>query len=434
MYRTRKIILLSLIAVTSVLPVFYVRLNEPEAILNVYKLAAKVGSICGTMLIAWQVLLGYRGFAGKVLPDLLWVQAVHKKIGRYVMFLIALHPVFITFYYIEKNNPNPLLLQGGLQLAGWVAVGMAAFLIFLFVVAVSVFWRDKISYTAWYNTHLTAYLALPMIFVHSFPIGQTLETTGLRTFWQLLLAAVAAVYILRFLKWLGLGTGQYVVSEIEHLGTQMVRITVSCRKNPVVPQTGQFIYFRRGLWSQGRPYTVSEYDEQTGSLSISVKAMGRSSTGLLSIQPGEKVFIEGPYGVFLKEAIESHRPLVMIAGGIGITPFYRLLDEFAGEADREMHLFYGNKHVSDIAYRHEIDEVKEQQKPVKVTHVISEQEQFEGETGFITVDVLKKYLQRALADYEYLLCGPPVMIEKIIAQLRAAGIGPSHIHTELFSS
>jgi predicted ferric reductase len=433
MYRTRKIVLLSLIAVSSVLPVFYVRLNE-DTLLNVYKLAAKFGSICGTMLIAWQFLLGFRGFAGKMLPDLLWILDVHKKIGRYILFLVALHPIFITLYYIEKNNPNPLLLQGGAQLAGWVAVGMAAFLIFLFIVVVSVFWRDKISYTAWYNTHLTAYLALPLIFVHSFPIGQTLETTGLRTFWQLLLTVVAALYIVRFLKWLGIGTGQYVVSEIEHLGTQMVRITVSPRKNPVVPQTGQFIYFRRGLWSQGRPYTVSEYDPQTGSLSVSVKAMGKSSTGLLSIQPGEQAFIEGPYGVFLKEAIESQRPLVLIAGGIGITPFYRLLDEFAGKGDREMHLFYGSKHVSDIAYRHEIEEVKAQEKPVNVTHVISEEEQFEGEKGFITVDVLKKYLQRTLSDYEYLLCGPPAMIEKIKSQLQAAGIGRSHIHTELFSS
>jgi len=429
MYRNRKLILLLLIAITAALPAFYVRLNEPSALLNLYKLVAKVGSICGTMLIAWQFLLGYRGFAG-----LLWVLHLHRTIGKYVLFLVVLHPVFITLYYLEKGKPNPLLLQGGPSLTPWVAVGMAAFLVFLFVVVVSVFWREKMSFTWWYNTHLTAYLALPMIFIHSFPIGQTLETTSLYTFWRFLLALVIAVYIVRFLRWLGIGTGRYVVTEIEHLGPQTARITAAPRNNPVLPQPGQFVYFRRGLWSQGRPYTVSEYDPQTGSLSISVKAHGKSSTGLLSIQPGENVFIEGPYGVFLKEAIETGRPLVMIAGGIGITPFYRLLDEYAGKGDREMHLFYGNKHVGDIAYRHEIEQVKQDEKPINVTHVISEQQQFEGETGFITVDLLKKYLQRALSEYEYLLCGPPVMIEKIKSQLRAAGIGRSHIHTELFSS
>lgn len=425
--------LLGLIAVTCMLPMLYVRMDEPSVMLNLYKLLAKAGSIGGTVLLAWQFLMGYRGFTGKALPDLLWVLKVHTYIGRFILFLIALHPVFITLYYLEHGRANPLLLEGETAFRAYVSVGMAAFLIFIFVAVTCVFLKSRLSYTWWYIVHVTAYAALPLLFLHSFSIGQTLESTGLRYFWQGLLAFIAVLYVLRFLNWLGVGLGRYRVTEVEHLGPAMIRITCSVEKRPIEPQTGQFVYFRRGLWSQGRPYTVSQYDRQTGKLSISVKAQGKSSSGLLSIQLGERVFVEGPFGVFMQKAMESQRPLVLIAGGIGITPFYRLLDEHAGKNDREMHLFYGNKCIDEIAYQEEIEEVSDQAKPVRVTHVLSEEEQFEGEKGFISIALLKKNLRRDLSEYEYLLCGPPAMIDKLKAELITEGIKPEHIHYELFS-
>lgn len=434
MYRNRKILLATAIAVTCLLPLLYVRLDEPSLRLNIYKLLAKSGSICGTVLLVWQFLLGYRGFIGKALPDLLWALRLHRGIGQYTLFLIILHPIFITLYYLEHERGNPLVLQGEAAFAAYVAVGTAAFLLFVFVVVLSVFLKPRISYTWWYTSHLTAYAALPFVFIHSFPIGQTLDTTGLRFVWQLLLGLTAALYIARTLNWLGVGLASYRVTEVEHLGPQMVRITCTPERKIIEPGTGQFVYFRRGIWSQGRPYTVSEYDSATGRLSISVKAQGKSSAGLLSIQLGEKVFVEGPFGVFLNKALESKRPLVMIAGGIGITPFYRLLDEHAGKNDREMHLFYGNREISEIAYKQEIQELHEEVEPVRVTHVLSEEERFEGEKGFISVELLKKHLRKDLSAYEYLLCGPPVMIDKLKAELVTEGIDSRQIHYELFVS
>ena len=49
--RGRKIILVVAIVVTSVLPLAFLRLNEPRLDLNVYKVLAKAGSLCGTVLI-----------------------------------------------------------------------------------------------------------------------------------------------------------------------------------------------------------------------------------------------------------------------------------------------------------------------------------------------------------------------------------------------
>lgn len=77
--RVRKIAIVVAVVLTSIIPVLFVPLNEPRADLNVYKLLAKAGSLCGTMLIVWQFLLGWRTLAGRVVVDLIWVLDLLRK-------------------------------------------------------------------------------------------------------------------------------------------------------------------------------------------------------------------------------------------------------------------------------------------------------------------------------------------------------------------
>ncbi len=148
-----------------------------------------------------------------------------------------------------------------------------------------------------------------------------------------------------------------------------------------------------------------------------------------STRPGEKVFIDGPYGVFLHHASRSERPFVLIAGGIGITPFYRLLHDWRAEQAEELFLFYGNRTRDEIVYQQETEALEH----VRVVHVLSDEEDYPGETGYITPNLLKKYLPRGLAEYEFLICGPPVMTTKLEAALDEQGVPREQIHHELFS-
>jgi 3-phenylpropionate/trans-cinnamate dioxygenase ferredoxin reductase subunit len=118
----------------------------------------------------------------------------------------------------------------------------------------------------------------------------------------------------------------------------------------------------------------------------------------------------------------------MIAGGIGITPFYRLLTE--PHADRlQAVLFYGSQTTDEIIYRTALDHMD----PVTVVHVISDQPDYPGEKGFITKELIEKYVHHDLKECEFLLCGPPVMIQKVEPMLSEAGIPAKQIHHELFS-
>ncbi len=422
----RKKMLILAMAVTAVFPLVFLRLDEPTFKLNVFKLLAKAGSLCGTMLLIWQCLLGYRVIGGRLVRDFIWVLHVHKTVGQYALLLILLHPVFITLFYVQKHKGNPLTLSVGFPFDLYVFIGMLAFAMFLVVVVTSVFFRAKMDFKPWYGLHITSYPAIGLIFVHSFPIGQTLQDTRLDILWWALLVLVAGLIGYRLLCQVGIGARPHTVGRVKDVGDQAKEIICKPIKAPITPRIGQFVYFRQTRCEAGRPFTVSRCDRT--SVCITVKAQGRYSTALQSVQPGQQVLMDGPYGIFTQKPLAGRRPLVMVAGGIGITPFYRLLTETT-DPNREMILFYGNRTTDDIIYGDALKEIQQ----IKVVHVISHQEDYPGEKGFITVELMQKYVRQNLKAYDFLLCGPPVMITKVEQALSDIQIPSGQIHHELFS-
>jgi len=424
-----KLILITLIIITAAIPMFFVRFDEPSAKLQLYKFFAKMGSLCGSVLLAWQYLLGFRAIAGKVICDLIWVLKLHKAIGKYVLVLITTHPIFITIYYLEKKAINPLILQGDWPFQAYVLLGELAFLLLILIVITSIFCRTQMSLSTWFGIHLTSYIALALIFVHSLPIGMTLNQTPLYNIWVIMAILLSVLFVFRLLYRLELFSAKYLVRFVEKVGPAVVKITASPVYAKIKPHLGQFIFFRWGLLKPARPFTVSHYNPQTHDLSITVKVSGKITTLLQSIKPGEKVYIDGPYGVFCHAAIQSNRPLVMIAGGIGITPFIRLFEELAYQPDRQLHLFYGNKYKHEIVYKQELENTEQ----INIIHVMSRDTNYPGETGYITTELLKKYLSHSLNEYEFLICGPPVMTKKLEEELAAENVPQIQIHHELFS-
>ena len=426
----RKLAILGLLVATAAMPAFFVRLDEPTRTLNAWKLLAKIGSLCGTVLIFWQFLLGYRQAVARwVTPDYLWTIKVHKILGVAGVALILLHPAFITPYYLRKFDM--WLLFGDLPwpLNLLVPLGMAGMLILLIILVTSTLLRKPMGRRAWYLTHLSTYVLLPLVFVHGYPIGMTLGETGLRHVWHALFGLTGIFYVLRLAAGLGAFSSVYKVTGVLRVAPEVVELRMTPVSRPLRPAPAQFAFFRRGKFFPVRPFTVSKYDETTGELSITVKALGRMTRELLKAEEGERFLVDGPYGVFGQAALASDRPIVMLAGGIGVTPFRRIIDELERQADREAFLFYGNQYEQEIAHREEIEEAPH----VDVVHVLSGVEEHEQlETGYITVELLQKHLKGPLSRHEFLLCGPPVMVEKLEAGLKHAGVPHAQVHHELF--
>lgn len=425
-----KTLLIILIAVTSVIPLLFVQPDEAPFHVNAYKYLAKTGAFVGSMLLIWQFFLGFRGAVSSIFPDLSWVVDLHKALGQYGILVILLHPVFIGLYYAELEGVNIYSLDLGQDFSQLVLLGMVLLGLIAFIAISSAFFRGKLGFYRWLSTHLSSYLVPPFLLVHSFTLGQTIQGTGLRSYWWFLTAVMVAFYLYRIAHKLGARAARYRVVRTRVVAESTTEIRMEPQGRGLRPAPGQFVYLRGSIAENSHPYTVSAFDEESGTLGVTVKEEGSQTSRLQRSQEGDRLLLDGPYGVFTRISVSTDLPLVMIAGGIGITPFRRVWQCLEHERDREAHLVYGNETYSEIAYRDELDALEH----VHVVHVLNDEPDFPGEQGLVTVDVLRRNLPQELSAYQFLICGPPVMILTLGEALAEEGVPDSQVSHELFAS
>lgn len=299
-----------------------------------------------------------------------------------------------------------------------------------FVVLTSVLLRDRLGFYPWLYTHLSAYLIPPFLFVHSLGLGPNTQETPLRIYWWFWAAVVAALLGYRLLHAMGLFSARYRVTRAREVAESTTEVTLEPEGRPLLAAPGQFIYLRHSVREHAHPYTVSGYDPDDDRLSVTVKEEGSQTARIQETREGEQLVLDGLYGVFTRPARVKDLPLVMIAGGIGITPFRRLWQDLERAGTREAHLVYGNEVYGEITYQEELDALEH----VDVVHVLNDEEDFDGEQGLVTLEVLERHLPRDACEYQFLMCGPPPMVEKLEEELRDAGVPADQVTHELFSS
>jgi ferredoxin-NADP reductase len=156
---------------------------------------------------------------------------------------------------------------------------------------------------------------------------------------------------------------------------------------------------------------------------------------LAALPIGTSARLEGPFGSFAWHK-DRERPLVLIAGGIGITPFMSIVRQTAHEAwRRPISLIYSNRRPEDAAF---LDELEELARRSAEFHVIATMTQantstrpWRGETARISATLLKKAAGHLQAPMHY-LAGPAEMVKSARETLTLAGVGKEHIRTEQF--
>ena len=139
--------------------------------------------------------------------------------------------------------------------------------------------------------------------------------------------------------------------------------------------------------------------------------------------------MDGPYGRFTPSASDNAKVL-MIAGGIGITPFPPMLKTMVAEG-RDIVLLYSARTQGDLAMRREIEALAASGK-VRVVYIITNEPGYTGETGILDQAKLARLVPDA-KDRAAFICGPPPMMAAVNGHLRALGTPKDQIHTENFS-
>ena len=193
-------------------------------------------------------------------------------------------------------------------------------------------------------------------------------------------------------------------------------------------ESGQFFRWRfltRGLWWTSSPYSLSAAP-RPDLLRITVKALGDHSRGLADLRPGTRVVAEGPYGA-LTAAVRRQRKVLLIAGGVGITPL-RALFQTIPAAPGDLTLLYRASHDRDVVFRRELEKLAAQRRAH--LRIITGRRADLGADPLSSAALIRNVPD--LADHDVYLCGPPGMTAAAVRALRGAGVRRRQIHHESF--
>jgi ferredoxin-NADP reductase len=208
-------------------------------------------------------------------------------------------------------------------------------------------------------------------------------------------------------------------------------------------KAGQYVsirIMRPDGWSEPHPFTISGAPEDA-LLRLTIKKEGKFTSAIPELSPGAAVKCMGPLGVFCKD-IDAKPLIVMIAGGVGITPFLSVLRHFRNiKAGNEVTLFWANKTIEDVFCTDEIKQMT-QDLNLTVVHCLSRDDDVQRhvqqpyprviyEQGRLSEDILKR--QRINKSAAFYLCGPPPMMESALKDLQKLGVEPDAVEREKFS-
>jgi ferredoxin-NADP reductase len=292
--------------------------------------------------------------------------------------------------------------------------------------------RRRMRYETWYYLHFYTYLAVALAFSHQFASGaEFMDNRAARAVWSAIYAAVAAAIVwYRFVTPVRQAVRHRLqVEQVVREGPGVVSIMIGGRHlDELRAEAGQFFRLRfltRDLWSASNPYSLSAavHPER---LRVTVKDLGEHSAALARLRPGVRVVAEGPYGAFTA-ARRRRRKVLLIAGGIGITPLRALLQTLPAEPG-DITLLYRAGRERDLVFRDELTALG-RLRGARV-HFLT------GHRRRLGYDPLSAAALTAnvpdLRSHDVYVCGPDGMTAAVVASLRAAKVPRRQVHHETF--
>ncbi|TPQ22351.1 ferredoxin reductase family protein [Streptomyces sporangiiformans] len=360
----------------------------------------------------------------------------HAMSGRYTLCLVLAHLVLTMYGYA---------LQAGLGFSGIVQqtiesvntlpdMGKAAIgtglLLFIGLISTGGI-RRMIGYDTWYHIHLLTYAAVYLSFWHQLTTGNDFAVQpAATTAWYVLYGSVTALALwYRVLVPVRLNLRHRMrVAEVVEEAPGIVSVLISGRRlHRLGAEAGQFFRWRflaPGMRFSSHPYSLSAAP-RPNMLRVTVKAIGDHSSRLRELEPGTRVWAEGPYGA-LTASRRSRGKVLLVAGGVGITPMRALFETLPGAAG-DLTLLYRANSTQDLALWDELASIADE-RGARLMYAVNSPD---GERPDISAETLRRKLPD-IDNHDVFLCGPPGFAQQVYEALRGAGVPARRIHHESF--
>ena len=215
---------------------------------------------------------------------------------------------------------------------------------------------------------------------------------------------------------------------------------------------GQFLTFQFHIPGNTQPvircYSLSDSPYHPDRYRVSIKKVPaprnepKAPPGLVSnyfhesINEHDIVDVKAPSGHFYIN-MNAKTPVVLLAGGVGITPVLSMLNALVEiESQREIWFFLGVRNKKEHVMKEHLEKVAKENLNVNLKIFYSGPD--EGDRvgddyhvkGRVSVENIKPFLPSN--NYDFYICAPPPMVKDLRADLAAWGAPKAHIHFEAF--
>lgn len=389
--------------------------------------ASAVTALLGAGLFATSLVLMLRvGWLERAFGGLDRLYLAHHLTGVAAFLALLLHPLALGLGHLLAGSPTAALVATvpdparPAALLGWIA------LVWLMAMLTATF-AARLSFSGWKRLHASSGIAFLLAIAHIIAVG---PRPGLAypvlALWMA--AGLAALLGRALIDRAAVDSYGYVVAQVRQLADEIIELRLSPLRRRLVFVPGQFVFAAfydyadyRGC-AEYHPFTIASHPDET-ELRLIVKALGDCTLRMQDVRPGVAARVQGPFGAFLERA-DPDRPQVWIAGGIGITPFLAKLRALP-ELGPPIHLYYAVGSASDAVCLPELECIAAGSGRFRLTALFADR-------GEMLTAVRVAAENQPLEQNEFLICGPPAMVEQLAQGLLAAGVARDRVQAERF--
>ncbi len=391
-----------------------------------------MGLVAGCLLLV-QVVLAARLKCLDRIFGLDRLFAYHRLSGMVIAALMIIHP--ITIFVADDRLFIPL------QWRYWPEFVGLFLLVLIVIMVVSSRWRValRLAFERWWPIHrIAAIVAVIALGLHVLSVNDTFEQRLPRFLAIAALVLCGLIFLWIRSRLLRSRRKPLRVAAIEPAGADALRLQLASDNRQLpdyLPGQFGFITFRSDqISNEEHPFTIASSPTDTNALDFIVRTTGDWTDQLKHVQPQDRVYIDGPYGLFSHLRLAEPQELIMIAGGIGITPMLSMLRYLADHKDpRAITLLWSNQTAKHIVLPDAFANVTAQLNGLRIVHVMTRATEYNGEKGRLDRPKLKKLLANSRRSAAVFVCGPDQMMKAVHTSLVSLGFQRQLIFMEHFS-
>jgi len=347
---------------------------------------------------------------------------LHHNLGILSFILLINHPLFLVIRGFNLQLRQSIYVFPGSMPAYNFGI-ISLYLLVLFIV-LTIF--IKLPYHIWKFTHKFTGVAFIFGYAHLLTIQSDVSRSALLFYWMSFVSIIGLLsYLYReLMSPLTQIRYTYQITQLTDFG-DLIELTLSSVGQPITALPGQYVFIKfldnTNIASEEHPFSIAS-GANDQKLKFLIKKSGDYTKDLTELQKGGFASLSQPYGKFY-DFIKSHDEVVLIAGGIGITPFLGIL---VSNLPKNYYLFHTIEESQSAFYSNRTNEIAHPDSKLKyVLHSSDLQGKLSGQK-------IMEHIGNTGGKI-FLLCGPKSMMTDITKQLVDAGINKSLILSEDFN-